>query len=1402
MRRRNGKRIGSIILVIIMMINVISEVMIKAGGKEEGRGEVRNGIYVIESLVGAGKVLDIYGEETREGGKLNIWEMKGGANQVFYIDRNEDGSYAIVTGHALMHLGVKEGEKDVKQYNASFKGNYKWEINAKSKDEYEIKLKSNKLNLDVCGGKKENGTKLQLWESNNTKSQRFRLHKVDTPKNEALVKKVHNHLEDLRNESKMESVLFKGEIKEITKNMVSHFEKLKIVYIMPEVGEIEEGALSECKSIEKVGCMPKMLKGFDKSRIKTLVILEGTKILEKKDFEGLENLERVEIPESLEKIEEGTFEKCKNIRELKCNPKWFKYFNKSNVEKLDKLREEIIRNKGKKGQENIQNRIRELKEKIEILENRLTELGVNIDKKNKKDIEKLEGQELIEGLKNRVEILLKRYENKCFENESKLYMEIIKNSLKTGSKNKEYKTEELIFEGKGRNEFQTTIEEIIKADAGNQKYAKYAEDILKNIETGNFKCSKTRKKDLGSISEEISCIFKKIKDKYAINPYPVQVMTVLRLSDEILNQKNTIAEVKTGEGKSFIIAVLALVLSKYGHKVDIVTSTEELAWRDNENQRKYYELFGVKSGVLKREAKQAKNEFNLEVLDRDIVYSTNSNFEFLHLESVFEKAAKRKRKYDIVIVDEVDNMLLDQSSMPAIISEGITIRNREKIFKRIYLSRHKKEEEIIEGIKGLFNGGKVPKKAVEELHAAAISSDRLEKDKDYVVKDGEVIIIDSSTGYKKPGSRWSNYVHEMLEIKEGIKLKESSVSNSMITQKSFFNMYEHITGLTGTTGNERDKKILEETYKVKTFKMPRNKKSKQKVAYLRRENDVFGQIEKEVKSKQKEKMPVLVILPTNAMVNEFGRKYFPKAKKITGVELEEDREAIKEAGKSGHVTIATNAAGRGIDIALDEESKKGKGLHVIIPFMPENERILEQAMGRSARQGQSGSVSIYFGNQDRFYETPGFEKNYDKLLEIQNRFAEYVKKNYNWMYGRERGNQILFETEYELGSTPSEILKDSARELALRMHWIRLKSDKMEQILVATMRDILLKAWGTYFTEVSNNIHEYSDTQEIEQEYDEFIEDLEKYFPKDKKNVFEAAGYMASNEQLKMIDELAGEVLKVISFGMQLLPEPVKKVLENRVVQGLAKTSGGLTQIAAGCELCTTVVGSVQGIPMIALGTNMAFEGLQDLWYTLNGELDKESKNLIKEATGHKIDNIVELSEIGMSIYAGKVFSKKIAGKIGEESEKLGGLLKKIKKPVSSLSAKSKRLVKKFLPKRHYRKFEVVDIEELAKKQGLKPNLQLFAEEGKTALKLHDGMKVSSSTALDMAEEFLGKGYKDMGNGRFVSQDGLRQVRMGDSDITGRHGGGNHMNFEKLVKNPNKPGKMMIDENIHVYLTD
>ena len=153
----------------------------------------------------------------------------------------------------------------------------------------------------------------------------------------------------------------------------------------------------------------------------TLVILGGIKNLEKKDFQGLENLEALSLPESVEKIEKGTFDNFKNIKELKCDPKWFEYFNRTKIEKLEKLRAEIIKDNGIKDNENIQNQIDYFKEKIEILENRLAELGVTQDKKNANNNEKLEGIERLKKLEKEAEELLAKYINKCKENEEKLY---------------------------------------------------------------------------------------------------------------------------------------------------------------------------------------------------------------------------------------------------------------------------------------------------------------------------------------------------------------------------------------------------------------------------------------------------------------------------------------------------------------------------------------------------------------------------------------------------------------------------------------------------------------------------------------------------------------------------------------------------------------------------------------------------------------------------------------------------------------------------------------------------------------------------------------------------------------------------------------------------------------------
>ena len=413
-------------MMLIMLVNIIGEgAVFAAQNKCDGNKKtVDNGIYVIESLVGEGKVLDICGGEKKDGAKLHIWELSNNLsnslNQIFYIDKNEDGSYAIESLHAEMFLGIKEKCRDVKQFNPSFNDNYKWEINLKNNDEYELKLKSNKLNLDVCEGKSQNGTKLQLWESNNTNAQRFRLHKIGI-KDTSLIDELHKKMELRREQSKLEEISLESKMDKITKYMASHFEKLKIVHISQEVGKIEKGAFEDCKSIETVLCSPKMLKGFDKSKIKTLVILDGIKKLEKKDFHGLENLENIALPESVEKIEKGTFDNFKNIKELKCDPKWFEYFNRTKIEKLEKLRAEIIKDNGIKDNENIQNQIDYFKEKIEILENRLAELGVTRDKKNANNNEKLEGIEQLKKLEKETEELLAKYINKCKENEEKLY---------------------------------------------------------------------------------------------------------------------------------------------------------------------------------------------------------------------------------------------------------------------------------------------------------------------------------------------------------------------------------------------------------------------------------------------------------------------------------------------------------------------------------------------------------------------------------------------------------------------------------------------------------------------------------------------------------------------------------------------------------------------------------------------------------------------------------------------------------------------------------------------------------------------------------------------------------------------------------------------------------------------
>ena len=232
----------------------------------------------------------------------------------------------------------------------------------------------------------------------------------------------------------------------------------------------------------------------------------------------------------------------------------------------------------------------------------------------------------------------------------------------------------------------------------------------------------------------------------------------------------------------------------------------------------------MKSQILINPGEKKNSGYNLDVFNKPSVYSTNYNFEFAYLHSLFSDKPLRERPYDVVIVDEVDNMFLDQSSSPAIIAQGIKILYNKDILEIIYYLKDKNLKDIKKVLHYYFPEGiDFNDDDISKLQKSAQSADRYQINEDYIIENGEVIIVDRTTGYKKPGSRWSNSIHEFVEIKEKVKVRDPQVATCSITQCTFFNLYKSITGLSGTLGDMSDEKILKSAYKVNLKEIPKYK---------------------------------------------------------------------------------------------------------------------------------------------------------------------------------------------------------------------------------------------------------------------------------------------------------------------------------------------------------------------------------------------------------------------------------------------------------------------------------------------------------------------------------------------------------------------------------------------------
>jgi preprotein translocase subunit SecA len=497
----------------------------------------------------------------------------------------------------------------------------------------------------------------------------------------------------------------------------------------------------------------------------------------------------------------------------------------------------------------------------------------------------------------------------------------------------------------------------------------------------------------------------------------------------ILN-KGGIAEMRTGEGKTLVATLPAYLNALTGHGVHIVTVNDYLSRRDAVWMGQVYDFLGLSVGVINHESSflyDAKHISNKEVAEEedkardelgsfkvvydflkpctrreayaaDITYGTNNEFGFDYLRDNIEYAEKdlRQREYNFAIVDEVDSILIDEARTPLIISaptaesgdlyvkfadivksfkkdEDFTVDEKLKAIQLTDAGIMKAEKAL--GLENIYTDAGI--KYVHHLETAARAKALFEKDTDYVIKDDEIIIVDEFTGRLQPGRRWSEGLHQAIEAKEGVKIQKESRTFASITFQNYFRLYKKLSGMTGTalTSEEEFYKV----YHIETFSIPTNKEIKRidrNDLIFQTEHGKFLAVARQVKELQQKGQPVLigtVSIEKNEILSAYLNKEGVKHNVLNAKNHEKEGEIVAQAGHKSAVTVATNMAGRGVDIKLGgvpynkekaEEVKSFGGLCVIGTERHEARRIDNQLRGRAGRQGDPGETQFYVSLED------------------------------------------------------------------------------------------------------------------------------------------------------------------------------------------------------------------------------------------------------------------------------------------------------------------------------------------------------------------------------------------------------------------------------------------------------
>jgi preprotein translocase subunit SecA len=569
---------------------------------------------------------------------------------------------------------------------------------------------------------------------------------------------------------------------------------------------------------------------------------------------------------------------------------------------------------------------------------------------------------------------------------------------------------EKVFGTHSERELKLVYPIVDKIEALEPEMEKLSDEELRN-KTLEFKNRLKNGETLDDILVEAYAVVREAaKRTLGMRHYRVQL-----IGGVVLHQ-GRITEMRTGEGKTLVSTLPAYLNALDGKGVHIVTVNDYLAKRDAEWMGQIHEFLGLKVGVI---LNSMNNDERREAYNCDITYATNNElgFDYLRDNMVIYKEQLVQRGLHYAIVDEVDSVLIDEARTPLIISgqsgkstrlyeacdilAGQLVRGKEsaELTKMAALMKEEIEETgdfiVNEKDKNVNLTEEGVKKVEEFFHIENLAdAENLEiqhniilalrahnlmfRDKDYVVKDDEVLIVDEFTGRIMPGRRYSDGLHQAIEAKEKVKVKRESKTLATITFQNFFNKYEKKCGMTGTALTEE--KEFREIYGMDVIEVPTNlpviRDDRQDAVY-KTKREKLNAVVNEIVESHKKGQPVLVgtitIEASEELSDLLKRKNIPH--KVLNAKFHElEAEIIADAGQLGAVTIATNMAGRGTDIKLGEGVVEAGGLKIIGTERHESRRIDNQLRGRAGRQGDPGESRFYISLEDDLMRLFGSER--------------------------------------------------------------------------------------------------------------------------------------------------------------------------------------------------------------------------------------------------------------------------------------------------------------------------------------------------------------------------------------------------------------------------------------------